>query len=53
VLGFLKVSHAVLVAPATDVLDDVALQIWDDVGMDVLYWLYLHVLVMVAINLHV
>jgi hypothetical protein len=53
VFGFLKVSNAVLVAPATDVLDDVALQVWDAVGMDVLDWLNLHLLVVVAINLHV
>jgi hypothetical protein len=52
-LGFLEVSHAVLAAPSADVFDYVAFQVWNAVGMDELYWLYLHLLVVVAVNLHV
>jgi len=53
VLGLEQISEAVLLAPATDVLDHVALEVPYRIGVDVLDWLNRQVLVMVATNLFI
>jgi hypothetical protein len=52
-LGLLQISDAVLGAPACDILYDIALEVTDAVGVDVLHWLDRIVFIMIAVILFV